>query len=90
MAWVYLVLAGGLEVFWSTFMKLSDGFSKSGYTVLTLGGNGCKFYLVGTGHQGAASGHILCHMDGHRCVGRGDHGHRAVSGTGHGTAHFFS
>lgn len=46
MAWVYLVLAGGLEVFWSTFMKLSDGFSKSGYTVLTLGGMAASFILL--------------------------------------------
>ena len=28
MAWVYLVIAGGLEVFWSTFLKLSEGFTK--------------------------------------------------------------
>ena len=26
MAWIELVIAGGLEVFWSTFMKLSEGF----------------------------------------------------------------
>ena len=46
MAWVYLVLAGGLEVFWSTFMKLSEGFSKLGYTVLTLVGMAASFILL--------------------------------------------
>ena len=46
MAWVYLVLAGGLEVFWSTFMKLSEGFSKPGYTVLTLVGMAARFILL--------------------------------------------
>lgn len=46
MAWVYLVLAGGLEVFWSTFMKLSEGFSKPGYTVLTLVGMAASFILL--------------------------------------------
>ena len=37
---------------------------KIGIYGFDAGGNGCKFYLVGTGYQGAASGHILCHMDG--------------------------
>ena len=46
MAGVYLVLAGGLEVFWSTFMKLSEGFSKPGYTVLTLVGMAASFILL--------------------------------------------
>ena len=36
MAWLELLLAGGLEVFWSTFMKLSEGFTRPLYTVLTL------------------------------------------------------
>lgn len=46
MAWVYLVLAGGLEVFWSTFMKLSEGFSRPGYTALTLVGMAASFLLL--------------------------------------------
>ena len=28
MAWVFLACAGLLEVFWSSFLKLSDGFTK--------------------------------------------------------------
>ena len=35
MAWIELVIAGGLEVFWSTFMKLSEGFTKL-WTVLGM------------------------------------------------------
>ncbi len=27
MAWIYLVLAGGLEIVWAYFMKKSEGFS---------------------------------------------------------------
>lgn len=46
MAWIYLILAGGLEVFWSTFMKLSEGFSRPGYTVLTLLGMIASFVLL--------------------------------------------
>ena len=29
MAWVFLACAGLLEVFWSSFLKLSDGFTKT-------------------------------------------------------------
>ena len=36
MAWIELVIAGGLEVFWSTFMKLSEGFTKWWPTVLGM------------------------------------------------------
>lgn len=38
MEWVYLVIAGGLEVFWSTCMKYSEGFSNLKFTVLTVVG----------------------------------------------------
>ena len=36
MAWGYLIIAGIFECVWSTFMKLSDGFSHFGYSVLTI------------------------------------------------------
>lgn len=36
MDWVILTIAGLLECFWATFMKLSDGFTKPGYTILTV------------------------------------------------------
>ena len=38
MAWIYLLTAGGLEVFWSTCMKYSNGFTEIKYTVLTIVG----------------------------------------------------
>lgn len=38
MEWVYLVIAGVLETFWSTCMKFSDGFSDIKCTVLTITG----------------------------------------------------
>ena len=46
MAWIELVIAGGLEVFWSTFMKLSEGFTKPLYTVLTFAGMAASFLLL--------------------------------------------
>ena len=39
-------LAGGLEVFWSTFMKLSEGFTRPLYTVLTLIGLVLSFLFL--------------------------------------------
>ena len=36
MAWVYLVIAGILEVVWAFYMKQSDGFSKPLPSVITI------------------------------------------------------
>ena len=46
MAWVYLILAGLLEVVWATFLKLSDGFSKMGYSIITIVGMIASFYML--------------------------------------------
>ena len=36
MAWIFLLIAGLLEVFWSTCLKLSHGFTVMRFSVLTL------------------------------------------------------
>ena len=36
--WLYLGIAGAMEVLWSTFMKLSDGFTKPWPTAITVAG----------------------------------------------------
>lgn len=36
MAWMYLVVAGLLEVVWAYTMKLSHGFTQLGYSAVTL------------------------------------------------------
>ena len=36
MAWVLLVIAGGLEMVWATTMKLSEGFSKPLWAAVTV------------------------------------------------------
>ena len=46
MAWGILIAAGGLVVFWATFMKLSEGFTKPLYTVLTFAGMAASFLLL--------------------------------------------
>ena len=38
MAWLFLVVAGGLEVFWSTCMKYSEGFTDLKFSILTVVG----------------------------------------------------
>ncbi|MES9941072.1 MAG: multidrug efflux SMR transporter [Candidatus Thiodiazotropha sp. 6PLUC1] len=34
MAWLWLLAAGLFEIFFAVFLKLSDGFTKPGYTIL--------------------------------------------------------
>lgn len=46
MMWFYLILAGLLEVVWATTMKLSDGFSRVGYNIITVFGMILRFYLL--------------------------------------------
>lgn len=46
MPWLYLVFAGLLEVIWATLLKLSDGFSKPGYSAATIVGMVASFYLL--------------------------------------------
>lgn len=46
MAWLYLVGAGLLEVFWATCLKLSHGFSVWKFTILTIIGMIASFALL--------------------------------------------
>ena len=36
MEWIFLVIAGGLEVFWSTCMKYSEGFTDLKFSILKI------------------------------------------------------
>lgn len=47
MTWVYLVIAGLLEVAWASTMKSTQGFTRLGPSLLTLGLMGVSFYLLG-------------------------------------------
>lgn len=46
MAWVSLIVAGFFEMFWATTMKLSEGFSKLNYSLLTAVGMIASFYFL--------------------------------------------
>lgn len=46
MAWIHLILAGLLEVCWATFLKLSHGFQKPGFSALTIVGMLFSFFFL--------------------------------------------
>lgn len=46
MAWVYLLIAGLLEIVWAFFMKQSDGFTKTLPTILTFVAAAASFALL--------------------------------------------
>ncbi|MGB3555925.1 MAG: multidrug efflux SMR transporter [Jannaschia sp.] len=45
--WILLLLAGLLEVVWAASLKASDGFSHTGYAVLTGISAAASFWLLG-------------------------------------------
>ena len=46
MAWVYLGIAGLLEIVWAFTMKQSDGFTRLGYSVITIAATIASFVLL--------------------------------------------
>ena len=46
MEWIFLVIAGGLEEFWSTCMKYSNGFTEIKFTILTVAGMILSFLFL--------------------------------------------
>ncbi|WP_424138608.1 quaternary ammonium compound efflux SMR transporter SugE [Roseomonas chloroacetimidivorans] len=47
MAWLYLILAGLLEVLWAFGMKASQGFSRPVWTIVTVAGMAASVGLLG-------------------------------------------
>ena len=46
MAWIFLFIAGGLEVFWSVCLKLSEGFTVLKFTIPTIVGMILSFVFL--------------------------------------------
>ena len=46
MAWFLLTIAGLLEIVWAFFLKLSEGFTQIGYSILTVVGMLGSFYFL--------------------------------------------
>ena len=63
MAWIKLIFAGLLEVFWSTMMKQSTGFSKFNYLLYTVLGMIASFYFLTKTYE-----FVLLHLDRYWCA----------------------
>ena len=72
MAWLELLLAGVLEVFWSTTMKWSEGFTKINFTIYTIIGMIASFSFVAS-NQTTANEFLLPYLDWDRCGGFSHH-----------------
>jgi quaternary ammonium compound-resistance protein SugE len=46
MNWIFLLVAGLLEVVWATGLKHTEGFTRFWPSVLTLGAMSASFYLL--------------------------------------------
>ena len=46
MAWVYLIVAGLLEIVWAVSLKRTEGFTKLGPSLFTLVAMAASFYLL--------------------------------------------
>ena len=46
MEWAYLILAGILEIFWATCLKLSNGFAILKFSILTIVGMVFSFIFL--------------------------------------------
>ena len=46
MAWIHLLIAGVLEIFWAISLKYTDGFSKLWPSVSTVAGMIASFYFL--------------------------------------------
>lgn len=46
MAWVYLLIAGLLEIGWAVGLKYTEGFSKTVPSILTVGAMIASFYFL--------------------------------------------
>lgn len=77
--WLYLGIAGAMEVLWSTFLKFSEGFTKPMPTVITLAGLAASMFFLAKAAK-VLYQHGLRHMDGHRRARRGDSRDRCFQG----------
>jgi len=46
MAWIHLLMAGVLEIFWAISLKYTDGFSRLWPSILTVAGMVASFYFL--------------------------------------------
>ena len=66
MAWIYLFLAGLLEIGWAIGLKYTEGFTRILPTVLTVSSMILSLVLLGVALKALPVGHGLCGLDRHR------------------------
>ena len=69
MAWIYLCIAGILEIFWAISLKHTEGFSNLRWSVVTIVGMTASFYFLAQALKTIPVGTAYCHLDRHRCGG---------------------
>ncbi len=50
-AWILLIMAGILDVLWAVSMKLADGYTRPGWSLVSLGALAAFVYLLGRSLQ---------------------------------------
>lgn len=50
-AWMLLIMAGILDVFWAVSMKLADGYTRPGWSLVSLAALAAFVYLLGRSLQ---------------------------------------
>ena len=69
MAWIYLIIAGSLEVAWTYAMKLSEGFTRPWPTLVMALTMGASLGLLTIAVRTLPLGTAYCGLDQHRAVG---------------------
>lgn len=62
MAWLFLFIAGVLEMVWAVSLKFTRGFSQLIPSVITIAGMIGSFFFPVSGPEAFAFGYILCHI----------------------------
>ncbi len=70
-AWVYLIVAGLLEVVWAVGLKQSQGLTRPAISVVTVAAALASFYLLALGMRGLPAGTAYAVWTGIGAVGVG-------------------
>ncbi len=67
MAWIYLCIAGLLEIFWAISLKHTEGFSNLRWSVCNDNRNDGELLFSRSSSQNYSRRYRLRHLDRHRC-----------------------
>jgi len=58
MAWVWLAVAGALEVVWAVLLKYTDGFTRPWFSLVTIAALAVSFYCMSRALQSLPMGTV--------------------------------